>query len=69
MPPPDNSSRTTRQELEWLKNYNDGKVDEEVVKRGDKPKKNQILRQQLSFLKTKGILGIVEYSYLKQKQY
>ena len=39
MPPPDNSSRTTRQELEWLKNYNDGKVDEEVVKRGDKPKK------------------------------
>ena len=35
MPPPDNSSKETRSELNWLKNYNDGKVDEDVVKRGD----------------------------------
>ena len=34
-PPPDNSSKETRLELNWLKNYNDGKVDEDVVKRGD----------------------------------
>ena len=35
MPPPDNSSKETRLELNWLKNYNDGKVDEDIVKRGD----------------------------------
>ena len=35
MPPPNNSSTKTRSELNWLKNYNDGKVDEDVVKRGD----------------------------------
>ena len=35
MPPPDNSSKETRLELNWLKNYNDGKVDEDMVKRGD----------------------------------
>ena len=39
MPPPDNSSHETRSELNWLKNYNDGEVDESVVKRGDDIKK------------------------------
>ena len=34
-PPPLNSSRQTRNELEWLKNYNEGQVDEEMVKKGD----------------------------------
>ena len=39
MPPPDNSSQETRSELNWLKNYNDGEVNEDVVKRGDNIKK------------------------------
>ena len=39
MPPPDNSSKKTRSELHWLKNYNNGEVDESVVKRGDDIKK------------------------------
>ena len=39
MPPPDNSSQETRSELNWLKNYNDGEVNEDVVKRGDDIKK------------------------------
>ena len=38
-PPPENSSKTTRKELEWLNNYNDGRVDEDVVKKGDDIKK------------------------------
>ena len=32
-------SEVTRSELNWLKNYNDGEVDESVVKRGDDIKK------------------------------
>ena len=39
MPPPENSSHETREELNWLKNYNNGEVNEEVVKRGDNIKK------------------------------
>jgi acid phosphatase (class A) len=37
-PPPLNSSRETRKELEWLKNYNEGQVDEDMVKKGDNVK-------------------------------
>ena len=32
-PPPDNSSKETRL-IKLVENYNDGKVDEDVVKRG-----------------------------------
>ena len=39
MPPPENSSHETRKELNWLKNYNNGEVNEEVVKKGDNIKK------------------------------
>ena len=34
-PPPDNSSRETRNELEWLTNYNNGVIDKDYVKGGD----------------------------------
>ena len=34
-PPPQNSSRETREELDYLLNYNDGKIDNEYVKQGD----------------------------------
>jgi hypothetical protein len=34
-PPPNNSSRETLKELHWLKNYNDGMVNEVLVKEGD----------------------------------
>ena len=37
-PPPLNSSRETRKELEWLKHYNEGQVDEDMVKKGDNVK-------------------------------
>ena len=34
-PPPINSSRETLKELHWLKNFNDGIVNEVLVKEGD----------------------------------
>ena len=39
IPPPENSSHKTRKELEWLKNYNNGEVNEEIVKEGDNIKR------------------------------
>ncbi len=39
-PFPENSSRHTREELEWLINYNDGKINEDMVKDGDNVLKN-----------------------------
>ena len=38
-PPPINSSRETLKELHWLKNYNDGMVNEVLVKEGDDVKR------------------------------
>ena len=33
--PPENSSRKTRSELQWLVNYNEGLIDKDYVKEGD----------------------------------
>ena len=35
MPPPENSSAETRNEIKWLQKYNDGVVNEDIVKKGD----------------------------------
>tara|TARA_B100001115_G_scaffold180484_1_gene172888 strand:- start:271 stop:897 length:627 start_codon:yes stop_codon:yes gene_type:complete len=35
MPPPENSSSETRNEIKWLQKYNDGVVNEDIVKKGD----------------------------------
>jgi len=35
MPPPENSSAETRNEIKWLQKYNDGVVNEDIVKEGD----------------------------------
>ena len=34
-PPPDNGSKQTLKELHWLLDYNDGKIDNEMIKEGD----------------------------------
>tara|TARA_R110002020_G_scaffold199461_2_gene400908 strand:- start:171 stop:815 length:645 start_codon:yes stop_codon:yes gene_type:complete len=34
-PPPDNGSKQTLKELYWLLDYNDGKIDNEMIKEGD----------------------------------
>ena len=51
MPPPDNSSRTTRQELEWLKNYNDGNRGGRVKVRAkvEKYEKNIIIIKEIPY--------------------
>ena len=34
-PPPDNGSKQTLKELHWLLDYNDGKIDNDMIKEGD----------------------------------
>ena len=55
-PPPTNSSKKTIQELHWLNNYNDGKINEFVVKEGDDGK--AVFRE---FFESKGLDFPKEY--------